>query len=185
MRGLGYMLMSRKNHKMVGGKLLRTDKQFRHLKQSQKEKINEWLYQEYRNLCLEQNRQPSSKRNGEILAVVMEKIGEADIWIPEYEVLKYFKGKKNHYRNRMEKELLKKGMNEDMTEKQLSVETIQGAVAGDQDAVQKVIEHYSDYIDDLCTIEETQEDESTKKSIDEDMWQAVILKLIESLPKFD
>lgn len=68
---------------------------------------------------------------------------------------------------------------------QLSVETIQGAVAGDQDAVQKVIEHYSDYIDDLCTIEETQEDESTKKIIDEDVRQTVILKLIESLPKFD
>lgn len=113
------MLMSRKNHKMEAGKLLRTDKQFRHLKQSQKEKINEWLYQEYRTLWLEQNRQPSSMRNGEILVAVMEK------------------------------ELLKKGKDMDMAENQLSVETIQGAVAGDQDAVQKVIEHYSDYIDDF------------------------------------
>lgn len=170
---------------MVAGKLLRTDKQFRHLKQSQKEKIIEWLYQEYRTLWLEQNRQPSSMKNGEILVTVMEKISEAGIWIPEREVLKYFHGKKNLYRKRMEKELLKKGKDMDMAENQLSVETIQGAVAGDQDAVQKVIEHYSDYLDDLCTIEETQEDGSTKKIIDEDMRQTVILKLIESLPEFD
>lgn len=176
--------MSRKNHKMIDGKLMRTDKQFRHLKQSQKEKINEWLYQEYRNLWLEQNRQPSSNRNGDILAAVMGKISEADIWIPEHEVLKYLQGKKNCYRKRMEKELLKNEMDEDMTENQLPVETIRGAVAGDQDAVQKVIDHYSDYIDDLCTIKEPQENGAIKKIIDEDMRQAVILKLIESLPEF-
>ena len=39
--------MSRKNHEMVDGRLLQTDKPFSQLKQSQKEKISEWLYQEY------------------------------------------------------------------------------------------------------------------------------------------
>ncbi len=29
--------------------LIRTDKQFRHLKNSQKEKISNWLYDEYKN----------------------------------------------------------------------------------------------------------------------------------------
>ncbi len=37
-----------KNHKKVDGKLLRTDKQFRHLKQRQKETVSTWLYEEYR-----------------------------------------------------------------------------------------------------------------------------------------
>ena len=40
--------MSRKNHQVVNCRLLQTDKPFSQLKQTQKEKINEWLYQEYR-----------------------------------------------------------------------------------------------------------------------------------------
>lgn len=39
--------MSRKNHQVVNCRLLQTDKPFSQLKQTQKEKINEWLYQEY------------------------------------------------------------------------------------------------------------------------------------------
>ncbi len=33
-----------KNHKKVDGKLMRTDKQFRHLKQRQKETVSTWLF---------------------------------------------------------------------------------------------------------------------------------------------
>ena len=40
--------MSRKNHIKIDGMLIRTDKQFRHLKNSQKEKISNWLYDEYK-----------------------------------------------------------------------------------------------------------------------------------------
>lgn len=39
--------MSRKNHKMIDGKLLRTDKNFSHLKSSQVTKINEWMQNAY------------------------------------------------------------------------------------------------------------------------------------------
>ena len=35
--------------KKIDGMLIRTDKQFRHLKNSQKEKISNWLYDEYKN----------------------------------------------------------------------------------------------------------------------------------------
>ena len=41
--------MSRKNHIKIDGMLIRTDKQYRHLKNSQKEKISNWLYDEYKN----------------------------------------------------------------------------------------------------------------------------------------
>ena len=57
--------MSRKNHIKIDGMLIRTDKQFRHLKNSQKEKIE-----------------------------------ECGIWIPYYEVEKYYCSKKNKYRKR-------------------------------------------------------------------------------------
>ena len=39
--------MPRKNHKMVDGRLLKTDKSFSDLKMSQREKIAGWLYEEY------------------------------------------------------------------------------------------------------------------------------------------
>ena len=39
--------MSRKNHKITDGRLLRTDKTMRHLKEKQIEKISSWLRSEY------------------------------------------------------------------------------------------------------------------------------------------
>ena len=97
-----------KNHKKVDGKLLRTDKQFRHLKQRQKETISTWLYEEYR----------------EIVAAVMERIEAAGIWLPEQEVTKYFYRRKTHYRNRIEKELQPKP---EMQDKDSQTQKEQGA----------------------------------------------------------
>ena len=38
--------MSRKNHEMIDGKLLQTDKKYSQLKLKQKEKIADWMFQE-------------------------------------------------------------------------------------------------------------------------------------------
>ena len=74
--------MSRKNHIKFDGMLIRTDKQFRHLKNSQKEKISNWLYDEYRNVYDKIGQAPDSRRNEEIVSAVYEKIEECGIWIP-------------------------------------------------------------------------------------------------------
>ncbi|MFQ7166540.1 MAG: helix-turn-helix domain-containing protein [Acutalibacteraceae bacterium] len=63
-------------------------------------------------------------------------------------------------------------------------ETIRAAVAGEKWAVKKVIDCYADEIDQLATIEKKQPDGSIKKEIDEDMRQALVLKLIEAIPQF-
>jgi hypothetical protein len=63
--------------------------------------------------------------------------------------------------------------------------TIRAAVAGEKWAVEKVTEYYSGEIARLCTVKKKQPDGSIKKVIDEDMRQALILKLIESLPEFE
>lgn len=55
--------MSRKNHIKIDGMLIRTDKQFRHLKNSQKEKISNWLYDEYKNAYDKIGKAPDSRRN--------------------------------------------------------------------------------------------------------------------------
>ena len=47
-----------KNHMMINAKLLQTNKKFLHLKNSQKEKINGWLYEEYEKLWRKNGRAP-------------------------------------------------------------------------------------------------------------------------------
>ena len=69
-------------------------------------------------------------------------------------------------------------------EKLLDLETIKAAVAGKKWAVQKVIEHYSYEIDSESTVNVEQPDGSIKKELDEDLRQAIILKLIEAIPQF-
>ena len=97
--------MSRKNHQMVNDRLLQTDKPFSQLKQKQKEKINEWLYQEYRAISQQIGKVPDARHNDKILFSVQEKIEATEIWIPFGEVEKYFFSRKNAFRKRYEKEL--------------------------------------------------------------------------------
>ena len=108
--------MSRKNHRMVDGRLLQTDKPFSQLKQKQKEKINEWLYQEYRALYRQIGKVPDARHNDKILFAVQEKIEAAEIWIPLGEVEKYFFSRKTAFRKRYEKEILREQAAEDTTQ---------------------------------------------------------------------
>jgi len=100
--------MSRKNHQVVNGRLLQTDKRFSQLKQRQKEKIHEWLYEEYRTIYQKIEKPPDSRHNDTILWNVYGKIEKAEIWIPFGEVQKYFYSKKNKFRNRYEKQITTK-----------------------------------------------------------------------------
>ena len=63
-------------------------------------------------------------------------------------------------------------------------ETIRAAVDGEKWAVKMVLECYADEIDQFSTIEKEQPDGSVKKEIDEDLRQALALKLIEAIPSF-
>ena len=57
--------------------LIRTDKQFRHLKNSQKEKISNLLYDEYKNAYDKIGKAPDSIRNEEIVLLFMKKLKSA------------------------------------------------------------------------------------------------------------
>ena len=61
--------MSRKNHQVVNCRLLQTDKPFSQLKQTQKEKINEWLYQEYRAVYQKVGKVPDARHNDSFFSV--------------------------------------------------------------------------------------------------------------------
>ena len=67
-------------HKMVDGKLLQMNKRYKDLKNRQKDKIAGWMYEAYKKQMSE------GLSNDEAFALVMDKINEAQIWVPEYEV---------------------------------------------------------------------------------------------------
>ncbi len=66
----------------------------------QKEKIYDWLYEEYSKLY-DKNKLPPDKRyNDYLLNNVYEKTSDADICIPFYELREYYFSRKNHLRKR-------------------------------------------------------------------------------------
>lgn len=72
-----------------------------------------------------------------------------------------------------------------MAEKNMpDYDTIQAAVVGKTWAVEKVLDCYSGELDKLATVEKKQSDGSVRKEIDEDMRQALALKLMEAIPQF-
>lgn len=93
-----------KNHEMVDGQLLQTNKKYSQLKQAQKEKIHRWMYDAYRQFYLDHNRFPGQKDTDEVLLPVTDKIDEASIWIPYGEVAKHYREKMSDYHKRVVKE---------------------------------------------------------------------------------
>lgn len=95
-----------KNHEWVDGKLLQTNKKYSHLKQRQKEKIHEWMYNAYKALYQRLGKYPDTVDDGKILQDVMGQIDAAEIWIPYNEVAKHYRSIRGNLRKRLEKEVL-------------------------------------------------------------------------------
>jgi len=106
--------MSRKNHKIIDGRLIQIDKRWSQLKATQRVKIDTWLYEEYAKIYTRINLPPDSRWNDKILDTVYEKINDEKIWIPFGEVKRYFFSRKNAFRKRYQKK-----ENESKTERQL------------------------------------------------------------------
>ena len=65
--------MSRKNHKMIDGRLLQTNKKYSQLKMKQKEKIAEWMFQTTRDYYMKKRTFPNDKHLEEVVDSVYEK----------------------------------------------------------------------------------------------------------------
>lgn len=97
-----------KNHEIIDGKLLQTNKKYSHLKQKQKEKIYQWMYSAYREAYRRRGKYPDSREHDQILDEVMERIDAAEIWIPRSEVEKHYRGICSNLRKRLNREIDKK-----------------------------------------------------------------------------
>lgn len=91
--------MSRKNHKIIDSRLLRTDKKMCHLKGRQTEKITKWLKSEFFRIADEKQRKPTKSDIDCITDKVYKKIEEAQIWIPYYEVRRFMSSKQTRFWN--------------------------------------------------------------------------------------
>ena len=70
----------------------------------QKEKITGWVYEEYKQYVTENEKTPDSVADEHIIEVVLDKIHEAQIWIPDDEIYSYYHSKKPHLQRRLDNE---------------------------------------------------------------------------------
>jgi hypothetical protein len=90
-----------KNHiRSSNGQLLQTNKKWSQLKQKQRETISNWLREAYIEKIKVYNRRLKPREHEDVLEKVMSKINDREIWIPDYEVEKYYKGKINKWYNK-------------------------------------------------------------------------------------
>ena len=90
------------NHKLVNGKLLQTNKKFSQLKQKQKERIITWIKKEIQSYYEENGCFPKGGiQNKVVIDKVYKKINSSGIWIPYYELQKYFVRTKTHLQNKV------------------------------------------------------------------------------------
>lgn len=126
-------------HKMVNGKLLQMNKRYSQLKGKQKEKISGWMYEAYK-------RQVEQKlSNEDALQYVLDKIDEADIWIPWYEVRDRYFAKKKQFEKRLARENVPKHLFE--------MEGILNRATQKMDALEKKIEEYKEFQSEIQKLE--------------------------------
>lgn len=82
-----------KNHVKVNGRLVQTNKKYSQLKQRQKEKIINWLYQETKEYVIEHQVYPSGTEVYDVVDSVYQNIQDAGIWIPYGEILGLYRAK--------------------------------------------------------------------------------------------
>ncbi|CCZ63539.1 8-oxo-dGTP diphosphatase [Hungatella hathewayi] len=93
-----------KNHVKVGTKLLQTNKSYNQLKQKQKDKIAQWMYEETRRFYEETGAFPTAKTDDAVIAAIYDRIEAADIWIPYGEISGRYSGKRAKICERIRKE---------------------------------------------------------------------------------
>ena len=82
-------------HRIVDGRLLQMNKRYGQLKQKQKVKISGWMYETYRKQVAER------LSDEEALRLVLDRIKNAEIWIPEHEIVSRYRAKKPQFWKRL------------------------------------------------------------------------------------
>ena len=82
-------------HFKAGGKLLQANKSYSQLKEKQKSKISDWMYEAYKKQVRE------GLSDEEALQPVFDRIDQAEIWIPDYEITDRYRSRKKRFESRL------------------------------------------------------------------------------------
>jgi len=126
-------------HKMVDGRLLQMNKSYGQMKQKQKEKISEWMYQAYRKQT------EDNLSDEEALQLVFERIEEAKIWISDYEIVNRYRAKKSQFRKRL--------AGENVPQHIYAMERILDKATQKMDALEKKIAEYEAFQAEIQKLE--------------------------------
>ena len=126
-------------HKMVDGRLLQMNKSYGQLKQKQKEKISEWMYQAFKKQMTD------DMSDDEALQLVFDRIEEAKIWIPDHEIINRYRAKKTQFRKRL--------AGENVPQHIYAMESILDKAIQKMDALEKKIEEYEAFQSEIQKLE--------------------------------
>lgn len=118
-------------HRIVDGRLLQMNKKYGQLKQKQKVKISGWMYEAYRNQAAE------NLSDEEALQLVFDRINNAEIWIPEHEIVSRYRAKKPQFRKRL--------AGENVPQHIYAMENILDKATYMMDTLEKKIAEYEDF----------------------------------------
>ena len=65
------------------------------------------MYEEYKKYCAENGKEPSGKAHNLVVVAVLNRIEQADIWIPDEEIYKHYERKVNRLLKRYARELVR------------------------------------------------------------------------------
>ncbi len=93
-----------KNHIRIDGKLFQTNKSYNQLKQKQKDKIAQWMYDETRAFFEKNGMFPTAKTEYIVIDAIYARIEAAEIWIPYDEIDSRYSSKREKICQRIQKE---------------------------------------------------------------------------------
>lgn len=134
-----YRVIQMSKHRKVDGRLFQMNKSYGQLKQKQKEKISEWMYQAYRKQTAE------NLSDEEALQLIFDRIDEAKIWIPDYEIVNRYKVKKSQFRKRL--------AGENVPQHIYTMESILDKATQKMDALEKKIAEYEEFQSEIKKLE--------------------------------
>ena len=127
-------------HKKVNGQLLQMNKSYSQLKQKQKSRISNWMYEAYKL------QQTDGLSDEAAVDYVYRKIEQAQIWIPIYEIENKYHSRKSHFRKRMIRDSVPKHV--------MQMEGIFERAQQKANALEKALEEYEMLQSDIKQLEE-------------------------------
>lgn len=119
--------------------MLQMNKSYGQLKQKQKEKISEWMYQAYKKQVKE------GLSEEDTLQLVFDQIEKAKIWIPDYEIVNRYRAKKSQFRKRL--------AGENVPQHIYAMESILDKATQKMDALEKKIKEYEAFQSEIQKLE--------------------------------